>query len=197
MKLITSKGLATVLPTLDIIAEPIKWSAARYEQEYDHNLTIALINEEVNEFAEALVNGSIIGQMDGAADIFFVAIGALWKTGLSEDEIREVLDDVEWRYVPPPMSISIWLATIAAEDLNGIRFVLTVAALSAFKALEQIGFSSDYAVYIISAICRSNNTKAIVKTNSNVKANIAKGDDYVSPEAELNQILKELSGAYI
>ena len=62
----------------------IQWNANRYPQEYDHRLTCELITEEALELTEA---HSEVDQLDALVDGIYISIGAMWKMGLSAEQI--------------------------------------------------------------------------------------------------------------
>ena len=72
-----------------IIQRVVDWNSARYPQVYNHQLQVSLLTEEVQELAEA--QESPVDTLDALCDITYVAIGAMWKLGLSPDQIAEAL----------------------------------------------------------------------------------------------------------
>jgi len=62
----------------------IDWNSARYNQDYNHALTIALLSEELTELRGA---GSDVDVLDALIDGVYIAIGAMWKLGLNEEQI--------------------------------------------------------------------------------------------------------------
>ena len=79
--------------TIKTIIESIcDWNAARYDQVLSTNLTVDLLSEEDRETALAVANNDPVEICDGLADIFYVAVGGMWKHGLNHEEITEALD---------------------------------------------------------------------------------------------------------
>ena len=52
--------------------------------------------------------------------------------------------------------------------------------------------TATIALDILRAICKSNNTKEVVKTKPSIKANINKGSLYVSPIKDITNLLNKL-----
>lgn len=69
----------------------VSWNSARYEQEYDHTLTCDLMHEE---FQELCASTADVDKLDALVDITYVAIGAMWKLGLSDEQIRQAIHAV-------------------------------------------------------------------------------------------------------
>lgn len=125
-----------------IIQRVIKWNSDRYSQEYNSDLNQRLLLEELAELCTAdksvskalstgTLNAHMVERIDALCDMIYIAIGAMWKSGLTSDQIEQCLI----------------------------------------------------------AVCDANDTKVAVKTASNVKANLVKGDNFVAPEAKIWEIL--------
>lgn len=54
-------------------------------EEHTH-LTMAL-QEELQEFNDAVVEGNVVGAVDALIDLMYFAIGGLWKLGLSHEQM--------------------------------------------------------------------------------------------------------------
>ena len=126
------KGAFNTLADIQSICD---WNAARYEQELDVTLTHNLLEEEIEEFYDA---ETALGQLDGLVDVVYVAIGAMWKLGLSPEQIQQA----------------------------------------------------------IKAVCDSNDSKTVARTEAHVKANTTKGEHYKPPTEDLLAILYE-AGIYV
>jgi len=115
-----------------IVRRIVNWNHARYDQILNIALTNELLKEEVHEFNIATTP---VDTLDALVDIVYVAIGAMWKMGLSPGSIHDA----------------------------------------------------------IHAVCDANDTKSVTKTHSAVKANVDKGPRFIPPEADLQEILDELT----
>jgi len=175
--------MTQVYDVQDVIKSICNWNGARYEQEFNRELTIALLEEEVSETELARKTNNPVEIIDGLGDIFYVAIGAIWKMGKSTDEIFSLLNSLS-----PHNSIHIRSA-LDQFKADSTVMSLGVVAISAFNELTYAVKSPTVAVEVINAICISNDTKEVVKTGSNVKANVVKGDGYKSPTAALEAIV--------
>jgi hypothetical protein len=163
-----------------------KWNAARYAQEYNHELTVALLTEEVGEVQEAFNTNNIVEILDGLGDIAYVAIGAMWKAGLSAGQIHHFLqtvaEDSKFVLVIPDL-LSMHMAVPSVYNLG------LIALCAIHLAAVQLHGRVDSANAVLTALCVSNNTKIAVKTSSNVKANLDKGVSYVPPTADIKHII--------
>lgn len=180
--------LSKLQSTVGIIESICNWNAARYTQEMSVPLTVALLTEEMDETVEAADTHDLVAICDGYADIFYVAIGGLWKHGLSYQTITARIDELGGKTGALPMiyeSIDNYEASELPEELMLI-------ALKAIEGLEKITKSSEAAFSIVRAVCNSNDTKVVKKTASDVKANISKGEAYVSPNKAIKSILNSL-----
>ena len=72
----------------EIIERVIHWNSARYDQEFDHKLTRNLLTEEVLEFEESTKD---VDRLDALVDTIYVALGAMWKLGLSSTQIEAAI----------------------------------------------------------------------------------------------------------
>jgi len=61
----------------------------------------------------------------------------------------------------------------------------------AIGAMHKLGLSELDIYKAIHAVCDANATKSVTKTPSHIKANTTKGEDFVPPEARLQEILDE------
>jgi len=176
--------LNVLLKTVDIIDSICLWNEARYEQEHCTALTGELLNEELAEVFDAIEANDDIALLDGFGDIFYVATGALWKAGYDATEIKMFYDAID-EFVPPVPTAIQWYTLTYDER------VLPIIAISADRELRNMLGSSVGALEVVRAICDSNDTKEVRKTDSTVKANLTKGDNYVSPTKALEQIAKK------
>lgn len=172
--------------TPNIIESICNWNAARYEQVHNMDLTLDLLEEEWDQEAvPAYQANDVVEICDANADIFYVAIGAIWKHGLDADTIAKLMDKVEADMPSlPPIPVGImWFST------EGHLEALAMVALRAVQDLQDILGSEDAALDIIRAVCKSNDSKLAVKTDPDTKANIDKGASYKAPTEDIKKIL--------
>lgn len=80
------------------------------------------------------------------------------------------------------------IASDKVEIVDGLVDIIYVA----IGALWKMGFNSEQIYSAIAIVCRSNNTKSITKTKSDIKANINKGNYFIPPTDAIEELLKEL-----
>ena len=188
--------------TLNHIYERVsKWNAARYEREHNPTLAHSLLLEEFTEYSTATKD---VDKLDGLADVSFVALGILWK--LSADEEQNVLDHAAsdaFDFVEQldSMDMSIYArplvrgliarfdegTPLSNQSLIVISFSIVVLCM--YISYLDFGFEPADFLAALAVVCDSNDTKPAVKTASDVKANIDKGDSFVPPEPRLQHIL--------
>jgi len=177
----------------DIVRSICHWNALRYDQEHNHRLSVALLAEEHTEYLLAWIDKDLIEIVDGLADVFFVAVGAMWKHGWSPKHIMEQMDamqnDVVFELEGIAIGIDIYAHTEQVE-------LLAYIALKALEELEDIT-NEEAAMGIIRAVITSNATKDAKKTKPGTKANITKGQFYTSPVEEIKRILDGLEQANV
>jgi|SaaInlStandDraft_3_1057020.scaffolds.fasta_scaffold45561_2 predicted HAD superfamily Cof-like phosphohydrolase len=73
---------------MDEVKRICTWNAKRYEQEFNKELAMNLLREELLEFYHAKEE---VDELDALLDLVYVAFGAMWKMGLSSEQIIEAL----------------------------------------------------------------------------------------------------------
>jgi len=171
----------------NVIESICKWNEARYDREFHQQLTLDLLEEEYEEVKKATIDKDRVELCDGFGDVFFVAVGAMWKAGYGIKDIEDIFDTIgEASHLPPLPVALLWL------QLDFSNFTLTLAAFAAFTDLEAELESDQAALDVIRAICVSNHSKKVEKTASDVKANLDKGECYVPPTAKIEQIIEKV-----
>lgn len=170
----------------EIVTSACNWNAARYDQEYNHVLTIKILGEELQETKAAGETGDLVEFADGLADMVYVTIGALWKHGLDPSIVEHTIDTVEFKATSIETAfINFCVAADAGEQIHWLAVLANLCRGILADAL----YSRDKALLVLSAVCKSNDTKLASKTASNVKANTDKGKAYVSPTEDIKTIL--------
>ena len=176
--------LEKLFNTKTVVDQVCTWNAARYDQEYDSVLATELLLEEMQELLAAHRHMNFVEILDGLGDLFFVAIGCLWKRGLDAQGIVKMLDALTDAEIPPVPT-----CVIGFVEKEG-NSALAHLVLSCIKELEDLLGKPEHALDVIRAICISNDTKEVVKTASSVKANgSSKGPNYKSPTKDLIAII--------
>lgn len=181
-----------------VVQRVIEWNAARYEQEWDYELAIKLLLEETQELYDA---PTPVEALDAIGDILFVAIGALWKLGMTQEQIEAIVISTnlhklkleEAHYENMCVQASLFdIPCCVDQEKTGAWPALTLIMFSVFitciGAARSLGVQ-PYIYEILHIICDSNDTKIVKgKVAANVKANIDKGDSYVAPTAALRKL---------
>jgi hypothetical protein len=176
------------------------WNARRYDQELSLPLQLELQTEELNETIEAATD---VDRLDGHVDQQFVALGGLWKLGCSEDQAVAVLEacDSYWTIATSQDSYDdivqrleshLQMLELAIEygSTNASLAVVFggIAALNAC-ALHQLDYTAEERFAAAQVVCDSNDSKAVKKTATDVKANVDKGALFIAPEPRLQVIV--------
>jgi len=175
----------------EIIDRPIAWNQARYEQEYHHELASDLLFEEFQEWEYA---STPVDKLDALVDLYFVAIGVLWKLGL---DVELYLTEQETGLVVAgKKSFEQYLAKFMESTDSRIQSA-NVAQLifTSLATMESMGLNEYQIRQAILVVCDSNDSKVVVKTQSYTKANLDKGKAFISPEPRLQLILNEVNNA--
>lgn len=178
-----------------ITTRAIEWNKARYEQKFDFTLARDLLLEETDELFRAKTTVDVL---DASGDIIFVAIGVLWKLGFSDSQIYEMLYSRNLSELHMDQA-HVWMCTCIAIgsqihefEQDGAWPAFELALYSIFiVALGGLrGVNMQKATYdIVHAICDSNDTKEIVKTDPSIKANVNKGEGYIPPTDALIKLV--------
>jgi len=183
-----------------------KWNEARYEREYNHELTVKLLEEELAEAEEAFAILLEKGTVEAAAhvqkeiaDVLFVVEGAVWKA--EPDSLNEWQDyALQELQILCTLDLSgIGLMQLAMAEFRVTKNVSALAGRMAFfgaYALEECGVESKEHMYeVLNAVCISNASKPVVKTASNVKANAGdKGPLFVKAEPIIEALMTRGQG---
>lgn len=180
--------MLNVLSVKELIERICKWNSLRFEQEYNHELNVKLLLEECGELSEATSVSDKVEVCDALGDIFYVAVGAMWKAAIPNTNIYEYVSSYTASDCVP---IDWQLAVIVSLLADGNQFMSNWAKVISYtlKLLTQVTESEDNALAVLTAIVISNDTKEVKKTASNVKANLVKGNNYKPPTETIKQIL--------
>lgn len=168
----------------------VNWNAKRYEREYDHELALALLNEECEELLEATND---VDCLDAACDIAYVAFGALWKLDIPEFALHEMLNDKYNELITnkKPDTVREAIDALAiANELSDRAHRLCDIIVYSLAEMFSLGLTMDTAIHAMLIVCNSNDTKTVAKTASNVKANKSKGEFFQPPEPKLAALLE-------
>ena len=185
----------------DYVQMCIDWNKARYEQTHNLLLSIKLLDEEVKELKAA---DSKVAILDACGDITFVAVGILWKVGMSDENIKEImygtnlttLDEEEALLKIATGYVNLVPLLVSEipnyEDAIGVFYALNSIFFMVLPAIRDLGLQSKF-YDVFGAICFSNATKTVHRVTPDVKANIIKGSNYKAPTEALEAILRSVN----
>jgi hypothetical protein len=176
------------------------WNARRYEQELSLQLQLDLHREEFLETRDA---ANEVERLDGHIDQVFVALGGIWKLGLDRDDACTALEAAQtyWEILCIDDSYDMVMERLASHisildyalshPATTPALVMTFASISALNyiALQKYGYEASEAFDAASIVCDSNDSKAVKKTATDVKANVDKGALFIAPEPRLQVIV--------
>lgn len=170
------------------------WNSKRYDREYNHELGVKLLSEEIQEYFDA---NTVVDQLDAMCDTVYVAMGILWKINVNESTL-------EYNSIEAHNQATKLLATNTLEPIYLALSVLKQhehdsdypVALAAqmlitlcMTQMSGLGLTAEEALEALTVVCDSNDSKTIAKVASDVKANVDKGAFFVAPEVRLQAIL--------
>ena len=168
------------------------WNAKRYEQEYNHDLMITLLKEELQEYIDATTD---VDELDAFCDLTYLAMGGLWKMDVELDAAKVVgaLQAVDATMqngiVMHPMAL---LSVVLLEaDFDAEDALYKTLAIVMYMMLY-MGLNQSQCEAAMSIVCDSNDTKPAKKTASDVKANVDKGSSFVAPEPRLQKLIDSI-----
>jgi len=173
-----------------------KWNSVRYPRVYNHELSVNLLDEELNEYFEA---ESSVDQLDALCDLVFVSMGILWKTGI---DIRLLDSTSDWSntqatallkanvFEPIHLVASVLIKyKYVNEEYPTALAVQTIITLCMVQ-MSGMGLNTEESLAALLIVCNSNDSKSIKKTEPHIKANGGdKGKDFVTPEPALLDLL--------
>ena len=177
------------------------WNMKRYDREYNHELSCNLLREEHKEYFEAENN---VQQLDALCDIVYVALGIVWKLNLEQSVVdynselaaQQVEKFVESNTLEPIYFLSAAVDSFEHDNEMPLALSIQLIITLAFTQMHCMGLTASEALYAMSIVCDSNDSKSINKTPTNVKANIDKGEFFVAPEPRLQTIINTIMERY-
>lgn len=171
------------------------WNALRYDREYNHDLAMALMSEELAETVEA---EELVDALDGLCDQIYVALGILWKLNIPEEEFhndeQEAVKFVQGLVGPHIQPVYLITAVLMACNYDNefpVALAMHSIILLARAQMEVIGLPPAAHIEALNIVCDANDLKAVAKTESHIKANVDKGPAFVSPEPKLKALLEK------
>lgn len=181
-----------------IFVRAARWNAARYDREYNHELSVALLREEHTEWLEAT---ELVDQLDALCDQIYVAMGVLWKLNIDEEtnlynanmaagDVRKL---IKTDTIMPGYLVSAVLSSYEHDSEYPVAYAMHMIIQCCLVQMGAMHLSHDDMKNAMNIVCDANDTKAVKKTASNVKANTDKGIDFISPEPRLQALLDKVT----
>lgn len=180
-----------------IYGRVVVWNAARYEQEYNHRLAMSLLAEEHQEWYEA---ASDVEKLDALCDTIFVAMGVMWKANVdATDDIAMAkaalqIEKISSSNLLTPMALVTAILVDFDSDELGVDEAMRATILACCGEMANMGLTHGQQIAALLAVCDSNDSKSVKKTESHIKANgNDKGVTYFAPTAQLARILEAVN----
>ena len=177
------------------------WNEARYKREHNLALTVSLLREEQREWLEAKAP---VDKLDALCDLVYVAMGALWKLDVADEDLDSMQDDaitivsnqVDCNELYPAMYNSTYIDVLEFDNDYPMAMSLHLIITSSFTEMSGLGLDQDQCLEAMLIVCDANDSKTITKTAADTKANVDKGPYFKAPEARLEALLEEARGKF-
>lgn len=173
------------------------WNSKRYDRKYDHNLSVDLLKEELQEFFDA---NTLVDQLDALCDMTYVAIGILWKIDVDNETLEfnaeESHNQVNKLLTTNTLEPIYLIASVLAQYEHDNEYPTALAAQMVvtlcMTQMSAMGLDQVESFMALVVVCDSNDSKSIKKTASHIKANDGdKGPYFVAPEPKLLAIIAQ------
>ena len=171
------------------------WNSKRYDRKYDHNLSVNLLTEELQEYFDAT---TLVDQLDALCDMTYVAIGILWKIDAdnntldfnAEESHNQVARLLTTNTLDPIYLVASVLARYEHDDDYPTALAAQMIVTLCMTQMSAMGLNQEESFMALVVVCDSNDSKSIKKTASHIKANDGdKGPYFVAPEPKLLAII--------
>lgn len=178
------------------------WNAKRYDRQYDHPLSVRLIEEELTEYFDA---NTLVDQLDALCDTVYVAMGILWKINVDNETLdynaaeshRQVADLLKTNTFEPVYFAWAVLQQYKTDNDYPVALAAQMLITLCMTQMNAMGLSTLEAAEALLVVCDSNDSKSIKKTAAHLKANDGdKGIYFVAPEPRLQAILAKVEARY-
>jgi len=167
--------------SLQIVESICEWNAERCVRKYNTSFMLDLLHEEVGELRKAMHENDLVEILDAWGDIFYLAVGGMWKLGETPTTIHGgITCKAMFAYTK---DIDMYLENLKLEA--PLRNLIGIAEV-AFMALTQYAGSEAKAIGILQAICMSNDTKP---KGISTELKIQKDEKYVAPTEDIKSII--------
>ena len=171
------------------------WNSKRYDRKYDHNLSVNLLKEELEEYFDA---NTLVDQLDALCDMTYVAMGILWKINVENDTLEynaeeshaQVARLLTTNTLEPIYLVTSVLAQYEHDNDYPTALAAQMIITLCMTQMSAIGLEPVESLEALLVVCDSNDSKSIKKTAAHLKANDGdKGVYFVPPEPKLLQII--------
>lgn len=172
------------------------WNSLRYERKFDLALSVDLLREEHKEWLTAILH---VDSLDALCDVIYVAMGVIWKCNIDENSMNnaqytanKTLDRIIKANEPNPAYFTGMFLDVFEHD-NEMPVVLSMMQIiqASMAQVLAMGLSYDQFLLALNIVCDANDTKVAHKTPNHLKANLYKGENFVAPEARLQELLNQ------
>ena len=182
----------------NIFERVAKWNSLRYDRIYNHDLAMALLEEELQEYFDA---DTLVDQLDAMCDTVYVALGILWKIDVDNSTLEYNADD-SYKQTAALLSTNtfdpVYFAYAVLQRCKYDNdYTVTLAAQMlvtlCMTQMSAMGLNTEEAFEAMIVVCDSNDSKSVKKVNASIKANAGdKGAFFMPPEPKLRLILAKV-----
>lgn len=179
----------------NIFERVAKWNSLRYDRVYNHDLAVALLEEELQEFFDAKTT---VDQLDAMCDTIYVSIGILWKLNVdnhtleynTEESYRQTMLLLETNTLDPVYFANAVLKQYKYDNDYPATLATQMLVTLCMTQISAMGLNNEEAIEALLVVCDSNDSKSVKKVDADVKANAGdKGPYFTPPEPKLRMII--------
>ena len=187
-----------MIPLDKIFNRVARWNGARYEREYNHELSMSLLREEHQEWLDA---EKPVDQLDALCDQIYVALGVLWKLNIDAEtnaynadmaagDVRKL---IKTNVLMPGYVVSAVISSVECDSDYPVAYGMHMIIQCCLVQMGAMHLSQKDMAKALTIVCDANDTKTVKKTASDVKANTDKGEFFKSPEPRLQELLDKVT----
>lgn len=178
------------------------WNSKRYDRKYDHKLSVALLEEELQEYFDA---NTLVDQLDAMCDVVYVAMGILWKIDVDNETLEynameshsHMADLLKTNTFEPVYFAYAVLQQYKYDNDYPVALAAQMMITLCMTQMNAMGLSTLDSLEALLVVCDSNDSKSIKKTAAHLKANDGdKGVYFVPPEPRLKAILAKVENRH-
>lgn len=186
----------------NIFERVANWNSKRYDRQYDHALSVRLLEEELQEYFDA---NTLVDQLDAMCDVVYVAMGILWKIDVDNETLdynaaeshRQTADLLKTNTFEPVYFAYAVLQQYKHDNDYPVALAAQMLITLCMTQMSAMGLQALESLEALLVVCDSNDSKSIKKTAAHIKANDGdKGAYFVPPEPKLKAILAKVEARY-